>query len=441
MSQIKVFFIILDSVADAKCSPVLLQELEKFSNMLKNIEGDFLIVTSPVYECLQSSETLSNSLKADWCVLRELSLSDVLFFDNDQGSYSVLPPLDAEFYPISVESVKHIARMYKQNLIIVVENQVFINLGVQGKTRTGNGVNLCQIDMDENLKDENRVPKASQNEGKVSFRACLRIDIIEKLDFFLQRIQRVFEKLKKAANKVDQAGEEILDMLEVTESDESNYNNQLIATSNTLKKAENVYKKLESTIKNFENLALTPIDVTAFKDQVKICKFVYDFFSGSWILTIKNSSPFKIPNLSVYCLESNEKIHTFKALQGNCKASASLIIPNPDFYYKNLFAAVSGTVVSTTFKIFPFRLSVLNISEDQGIWLKVENCSIHPYSHVSVANSSSRRVFKLSAPVDYKTKIFERVNLNITEDTTVFLVSENRCVSNPIALSSDNLDN
>lgn len=435
MSQIKVFFIILDSAFDSECSPALKQELEKFSHMVKNVATDYLIVASPVCECLQSSEILSNLLKFNWCVLRELSNNPKLSFDNNPKKYSALPALDPEYYPVNSESVKYIANAYGQNLIFVMDKPAFNNLGVQGKTRTGNGVDLCQIDLDVNLKDENRLPKSPQSEGKVSFRTYLRIEIMEKLGVFLQKIQRVFEKVKKAANKVDQASEKILDMLQVTDPNEFNYENQLATVSNTLKKAESVYEKLESTLENFESLASTPIETSPFIDQVKICKFVYDSGSGSWILTIKNSSPFKIPNLSIYCLESNQKINTFKLVQGNCKVSASIIIPYQDFYYKNLFAAVAATVVSSHFTVFPYRLSALRKTGDQGLWLRVENWSISPYNQVSIAITSSRRVYKLSVPINYKTKVFEQVLFKIAEDTTVFLVSDNRCVSNPIMFS------
>lgn len=439
MDQLKVFLITLSKASDAECDPNMLSQITKFSAMLKNKAKDYLIISSPKQECLQFSSNLAKSLENNWCVMRELSNCNKLNYDNNPEAFSSFPPQNPElFNPVKTELVTTLLESLRQHIIIVTEKETIEGSELRYRKRTGNNVALLEIQ----LKNAGLNKEIELKSGKVSFRNCLRSEIVKTLGGFLPRVQKLFKRVKKSANNLNRSADNTLDMLQVTEYDELYYENQLDYISNQLEKAKKVFNNLESVLKVFGTFKENQIDPQTLKGKIKICKFAYDYFQEAWTLTVKSSHNHKIPNLSVFCIETQQKIHSFKLVQAYSKVSVSIAIQNQELYHKSLVAVVNGVVISDVFTVFPYKLRAVNLNLGyQGIELKVENCSINSYQDVMIATSFSKNAIKLSTELKYNEKNFEKVLLNLSQNTELFLVSGNMCLSNPITIISKEGDN
>lgn len=439
MDQLKVFLVTLSKVFDAECNQDELSQIGKFSTMINNRVSDCLIISSPLNECLQFSQNLAESLDKNWCVMRQLSNQPQLNYDTNSEKFQSYPEINPElFNPMKIELLNTLLETNNQHIIIVTDKEAIEGSEFQYRTRTGNNAVLCEI----------KKVNAGANNGnalkveKTSFKNCLRTEIVRTFGAFLPRIQKMFKRVKKSANNLNQSAETVADMLEIPESDESYYENQLVYISSQLEKGKKVFGNLESTFKICQTLAENQIDPQTFKGKIKICKFAFEQHTNSWILTIKSNHTHKIPNLSIYCVETRQKIHSFKLIQGCSKVSASIIGSNQEFYHKNLVAVVNGVLISEIFTVFPYKLRAINLNLGyQGIELKVENCSMILYENVFIASSYSKDVIKLSTQLGYTEKIIERVLLDLSQNNELFLVSGNVCLSNSITISSKEGDN
>jgi hypothetical protein len=444
MEEYRVFFIGLDETSDKEPRPELIKEIDsKISWVANKVTENFIVLTSPILECIRIALKISESLAIPYEILEALSDKKSFSYKHNRELSSKTPFFVPNFS--STREVKNlISYLNKQSssFIIILEENVFGRLNLdcvkrsaeyftmhEYKVLDGQDLELSLvIDYNSVLKEVLKklpgriVEELARTYGNVSKEV---LDIYQGVISYIKSFTKTLSDSIKPGPKKDSSFEDIGTKVKFIKEILSKIDLQLTSIHQTADKIQE-FKEIDKNIIETDNL-------------IEILRFQYILDQGLWIIKVKNPTDKLIKKLEIYSIEYNLPIHRFQAIQPDCTIKKYLKLDIKDWYGKHLVAVLNGNIVSDVFPITPFHISNNLAKRNFGdILITITNQSFHAFSDLKIVTSNSNKPLDLQRAT-FRYKDSEEIELNTSdvENAVIFLVQGNAIISNHLIYTNE----
>lgn len=438
MESQKVLFLSIKDTKDENLTPWKPIELATLLSWINSlIKGKGILISSPIYECIEFSQVLSSKFSLDLTISRSLTRKVGLnYFDSHKTSTFEQLEIGKLLAPNDPNFINHLEN-HCNFAIVVIEDEAFSEFHLDCKSRTQGPITLHLYEIKETCQSHQIILKVQNLFDRV---------FLEKVFGLLANSSERVKKEQEITQRcIEEIPEEIANLCKSVKSpyfsEQNVFTEQLENVSESIEKLSGEIKTVTESISLIQTLSDLYVVQEAKSAHLCIAYFYYEQGKRSWKLKVKNPSPYTYKKIDIYIAETNSMICSFQVIQKNSTIYKNVILPHANYYGSTLVAISENELVAETFTIFPclFVVDKAN-NRDMGepntekVQVKLINYSIEPVHSVTfVSNALPSPVHTYNQMLKYGETTRFAIRKNELMNMEIFAIINEEKASNSLA--------
>ena len=434
MEDKRLLFLSIKGVKDAALTVEQINESGRIISWLNSmVNPNYQLITSPLQECLAMAQLIFSKLSIPFKVSENLLCNKNLQYAarNQIESFEMISIPDFQNLG-DVQGLIDVISNQFNYLIFVLESEEFESLHIKCKLREEATMALHIYEIDKPSVASN---ESSQIKKSVDFAFLTKT--FKSVSNSFPEVRDNIESLQVQISKVPrQASAVAKNLKKPFYSQQIAFTDKLNDLSLSIESIVSSLQATTNTIMNLKSLSDLYISSEVSEGFLLIKRFLFQPFSNSWNISIKNPTPCDFRKVDIYIAETNSIICSFHIIQRLSTVSKTISLLDSQYYGRNLVAVSRNQAVSEAMTICPYLISISKMQSTQGkVHIQLKNYSPDITKDIIfVANTSVNPLHVHKSPLGYGETMLFDIPRRLIENAEVFAVESNIKVSNSLLI-------